>query len=192
MEQNPQPSAAPTPASSSEVENQATAPEAPFDTEQTPSVILVGLSDRLTKGERLALLVIAGMMMSVLGVARWLNPYDARGQPLRLGTHEQLRLPACGFYRATGLPCPTCGMTTSFSLCLHGDWHAAWQAHCLGPVLVVSTAIGAVWFSAAGFSGRRLGLPSWHLLSTVAAWTLLVLILGTWLVRLAMIFMRAQ
>ena len=32
------------------------------------------------------------------------------------GTHTQLHLPPCGFYLVFGKPCPSCGMTTSFSV----------------------------------------------------------------------------
>ncbi|NBO19844.1 MAG: DUF2752 domain-containing protein, partial [Proteobacteria bacterium] len=50
-------------------------------------------------------------LSATLGLSnvRWLTP-DARG----LGTHEQLGLPPCGFYLWYGLPCPSCGMTTSW------------------------------------------------------------------------------
>jgi len=36
------------------------------------------------------------------------------------GTHRILGLPECGMLRATGKPCPTCGVTTSFVLAAHG------------------------------------------------------------------------
>lgn len=139
---------------------------------------------RLHWAERCGLVLVATGMGLVLAVARWLHPYDGNGRPLRLGTHEQLGLPPCAFYRATGIPCPTCGLTTSFSLCLHGDWRAAWRANNVGPILVVAFILGGFWFLLAGLTGYRLRLPTWHALSTLAAWSLLCLVLGSWLVRL--------
>jgi len=40
--------------------------------------------------------------------------------PTGMGTHRILGLPECGMLRATGKPCPTCGVTTSFVLAAHG------------------------------------------------------------------------
>lgn len=31
------------------------------------------------------------------------------------GTHQQLGFPPCLFFKATGIPCPNCGLTTSFA-----------------------------------------------------------------------------
>lgn len=51
----------------------------------------------------------------VLGLSVWLKP-DARG----IGTHEQLGLPPCGFVQMfEGMPCPSCGFTTTFALAAH-------------------------------------------------------------------------
>jgi Protein of unknown function (DUF2752) len=55
---------------------------------------------------------ISGSMMAV---GFWLQP-DPRG----IGSHQQLHLPPCGFYEATGYPCPTCGCTTAVSHFAHG------------------------------------------------------------------------
>jgi hypothetical protein len=55
----------------------------------------------------IALSCVSGV---VLTVARVLSP-----APNGLGTHQQLGLPPCFFYKLTGIPCPTCGMTTSFA-----------------------------------------------------------------------------
>jgi len=52
---------------------------------------------------------------------------------------------ACAFRRSTGLPCPTCGLTRSIVLALHGDVAAAWHVMPAGPILV----LGALSFAAA-------------------------------------------
>ncbi|MCS7016072.1 MAG: DUF2752 domain-containing protein [Gemmatales bacterium] len=149
-----------------------------------PTVELAELDYRLTGLERLGLALVAGGLVMVLVVAHRLNPYQADGHPRRYGTHEQLGLPPCSFHQVTGLPCPSCGLTTSFSLCVHGDWRAAAHANPVGPILVLATTGGAIWFLAAAATGRRLRLPAWHWLSTLVAWSVVFLVLGSWLVRL--------
>ena len=57
----------------------------------------------------------AVLCMGVLVLAGYVTP-AANG----LGTHQQLNLPACGFYERTGYPCPTCGMTTAFAYMVRG------------------------------------------------------------------------
>lgn len=54
-----------------------------------------------------------------------------------VGTHTALGLPPCGFLESTGLPCPTCGMTTAFSLMAHGHPLAALRVQPAGAVLFV-------------------------------------------------------
>lgn len=51
---------------------------------------------------------------AVLATALWLTP-----SPLGYATHTQLGLGQCTFLSVTGIPCPMCGMTTTFTLLAH-------------------------------------------------------------------------
>jgi hypothetical protein len=51
---------------------------------------------------------------------------------------------ACALKSRTGLPCPTCGMTRSLVLSLHGEWARAWRLMPAGPVALAGLlALGA-------------------------------------------------
>jgi hypothetical protein len=52
--------------------------------------------------------------LGVLVTARNLSP-----DPTGMGTHQQLGLGGCGILLTTGIPCPMCGMTTTFSHLAH-------------------------------------------------------------------------
>jgi hypothetical protein len=50
------------------------------------------------------------------------------------GTHTQLGLPPCPSAAFFDRPCPGCGLTTSFTAMVHGDFVTAFQANAFGPV----------------------------------------------------------
>jgi hypothetical protein len=77
--------------------------------------------------------------LAVLVVASTLTP-DARGH----GTHEQLGLNPCGWAAATGYPCATCGMTTSFVCAVGRDWIGSLKAQPMGTLFVLG-ASAAFW-----------------------------------------------
>jgi uncharacterized protein DUF2752 len=88
---------------------------------------------------RLVALGVGGGCLSLLVIASHLTP-AADG----MGTHTQLGLEPCQFARATGLPCPTCGMTTSFSWLTRGNFLAAFWVQPMG-ALVGLTAMLTFW-----------------------------------------------
>lgn len=83
----------------------------------------------------------------------------------------------CPFRRATGLPCPTCGLSRSWIALLHGRPRASFSFHPLGPLTVVAALVvlegagPAPELTARLRSRRPLG-------TAIAVW------LGVWLVRL--------
>ncbi len=82
----------------------------------------------------------------VFGIASMLDPYDAAGLPRTHGTHRQLGLPACAIHTLTGRGCPSCGMTTTFSLLAHGDPLAAWRTNWAGCLVAVLAGVATAWF----------------------------------------------
>lgn len=62
-----------------------------------------------------------------MAILAWLPP-----NPAGFGTHQALGLPACLFKSVLGIPCPSCGLTTSLAHLLHGEIIASWTVHPAG------------------------------------------------------------
>ena len=93
------------------------------------------------------------VLISGFGLAFSVTP-DPRG----FGTHQQLGLPPCSFRELFKIPCPSCGMTTSFCQLMHGNIAAACRASASGVLvaLVCAVQIPWCWWSAA--QGRLAGV----------------------------------
>ena len=55
--------------------------------------------------------------------------------PTLHGTHEALGMAPCPSVLFFDRPCPACGLTTSWTSLVHGDFSSAFRAHLLGPLL---------------------------------------------------------
>ncbi len=103
---------------------------------------------------QLAGLLMAAPCLGILGVAACIPP-----SPTGLETHRALGLPACGFFQTTGVPCPSCGMTTAFAHAAHGHLWQAWvtqPAGCVLAVLAAMLALAGLWSFASGMDGAGL------------------------------------
>lgn len=80
----------------------------------------------------------ANWIVLIVCAAIWILAWRVEPSPQGLGTHRQLGLPACGFLTVTGLPCPSCGLTTSIAQLVRGSVGRALQAQPFGVVLAVS------------------------------------------------------
>lgn len=101
----------------------------------------------------------------VLLLAIWLTP-DAAGH----GTHTQLGLSQCSVLTYTGVPCPMCGMTTSFAWMTRG---AVWRAMTAQPVGVFFFLITVMAFGTACIElvrPRMLWHKIWRALVAVEFW----------------------
>jgi hypothetical protein len=91
--------------------------------------------------ERLLAAAVALSCAVVLIIAARLVP-----SPTGVGTHTAMGLVRCEFLARTGIPCPSCGMTTSFSHFAHGNILASIYVQPMGAALALLTAAG-FWVS---------------------------------------------
>ena len=123
--------------------------------------------------------LIAAVVMlasgAVLGVAAWLTP-----SPAGLGTHQQLRMPQCGWIAIADLPCPTCGMTTAFAHAAHGHLWSSFRAQPLGCALALATAMAFIVSVYVTVTGSRLGSAFKRLWGRRSGWLLASVVLVAW------------
>lgn len=98
--------------------------------------------------QRLKWLILPTMVLFITLVAALLT-----ADPSGHGTHRTLGLPPCLFLFLTGVLCPGCGLTTSFTHFVHGNLSQAFTAHPLGPLLYL-TLLLLGGLSLAEFFGR--------------------------------------
>ena len=125
--------------------------------------------------DRAAALLVGGTVGTVVVLLALVKP-DARGH----GTHEQLGLEPCGWPVAYGIPCPTCGVTTSACHLVHGHVFTAFAVQPFGAVfmlLALAAGAHAFWCLLQGrsFADLLVRLPVWRL-----AAAMFVLLLLSW------------
>jgi len=138
----------------------------------------------LQRGVRVALVAVVLGLVAVFAVAVGLDPYKD-GKVWLEGTHQQLGLPECSFKTFTrssryphGLPCPSCGMTSSFTLLVHGDVVDSLRANAAGTLLAVFCLALIPWAVLCACRGRLYLVSSieWALTRLVVVFFVLMLV----------------
>ncbi|MEZ6031621.1 MAG: DUF2752 domain-containing protein [Planctomycetaceae bacterium] len=127
----------------------------------------------LTRAQRRLTMLSGFGIVVVFGIAGWLTP-DPRG----FGTHQQLGMPACSFQLITGIQCPHCGLTTSFSWFIRGQFEKSMRANPAGLILAIVSVGILIWIIVVNICGAfvitkapgrdaMFGFGIWVLLSIV-------------------------
>jgi hypothetical protein len=140
----------------------------------------VPATERISKLARAFLGIMALGFLVVFGIAAWLHPYDEAGRPYSMATHTQLGMPPCNMVVFYGKPCPSCGMTTSFSLLVHGDIGNSLKANWVGTLMAVFW-IGLIpWGLYGALKGRVPWVRNLEIFLTVSVGITLALMVLRW------------
>ena len=123
----------------------------------------------LPRFHRVLFLALALGCLSILLTAAVVTP-----NPDGEGTHTMLGFARCSFLDRTGLPCPSCGFTTSFAWFARGNVPASLYVQPMGFILASLTAI-TFW---ASLYIALTGKPAARLLLTIPAQYYLMPLLG--------------
>ena len=108
------------------------------------------------------------------------------------GTHVQMGLPACRSMVVDGVPCPTCGLTTSVTAAAHGDFAASARANVFGTMLFFAIVLSGTIGILQALSGRdilgRIFRRRWWFFSGI----LVTGILAGWAIKLAVGYNTGQ
>lgn len=129
-------------------------------------------------------LLAAGLF---LGAFAWLVfGSQLEANPYGTGTHQQLGLGQCGFEMEYGIACPTCGMTTAFTLATQGRLIAAFATQPAGALFTILLAAAGLLAAWVAISGYRTGplltrlAVRWRAIAVVTV----ILLAGSWLLQI--------
>jgi Protein of unknown function (DUF2752) len=102
-----------------------------------------------------------------------------------MGSHRQLGLLPCGFLTITGLPCPTCGMTTAFAHTVHGHWLEAVRSQLAGFLIAIATALVGLSAAVGAVTGRYPAVNWYRVNPTRFVWWVAGVLVAAWAVKIA-------
>lgn len=133
------------------------------------------LAPDAVRQRRLAALVVFLAAGAILATGWLLAPAKAG-----FGTHQALGLPACTWPQRFGVPCPSCGMTTSFAYATKGRLIESFTAQPMGCLLAIATGMAFVGSAWSLVSGRTVWPVYERLWSARMGWLLAIAALLAW------------
>ena len=124
-------------------------------------------------------LIAGGVGLIALFVRAAFVPPDPRG----FGTHQGLGLPPCTFRQVTGVRCPSCGMTTSWSHLVRGQVFRSFEVNAGGALIGVLCAFFAPWSLVSGLRGRWFWRPIGEWVAVGSVLLVLAVTLIDWGIR---------
>jgi len=130
---------------------------------------------RVSRSGRLVAAIIAAGCLAALATAVFVTP-----SPTGVSSHESIGLARCQFLATSGIPCPSCGMTTSFAHFVRGNLAASLWVQPMGTLLAFTAGIAfwaGLYIAVTGKPVHRLvrGMPSLYYVVVpvgvgIAAW----------------------
>jgi Protein of unknown function (DUF2752) len=136
----------------------------------------------LTWWVRGVLLFLVLALAAVFALAIWIKPYDEEGAVR--STYPELGLPPCTFKYLTGQPCPSCGMTHSFVMLMHGDLMNSIRSNVVGTLLAVFCMALIPWSLASVYLQRPLFVLTIERTLTWVIVVFMTLVLVRWVIVL--------
>ena len=121
-------------------------------------------------------------LAAVFALAVWIRPYDEEGEVR--STYPELGLPPCTFKYLTGQPCPSCGMTHSFVMLMHGDLMNSIRSNVVGTLLAVFCMTLIPWSLASVYLQRPLFVLTIERTLTWVIVVFMTLVLVRWVIVL--------
>ncbi|MEA3347236.1 MAG: DUF2752 domain-containing protein [Candidatus Auribacterota bacterium] len=103
--------------------------------------------------------------------------------PEGVGTHVRFFLPPCALYKLTGLPCPFCGATTSFSLLAKGEFLKGLKANPFAVLVFVSGGFIFVYSLLCLVAGKAFKLDSVISLIKKGKWFIISALCISWIYK---------
>ncbi len=126
------------------------------------------------------LLVIGGWVL----VGGFVVAYRLEPDPRGFGTHQKFGWPPCTIRVLFGVPCPSCGMTTSFANSTKGRLVDAARANLTALVLALLSALMVPWCFLSAWLGHLCWITKPGATAAVLLGTICGLATVEWLIRL--------